>query len=294
MLYWLIICDASNLIPAIHPPLLLFHVGTVRRRKRRRRRRRIGTPNWQIWNTCTQLLFHVGIVRRRRRRRIGTPNWQIWDSCTQLRRAIVSACPSLWLIAVAAARIVCRGLMTSISILHNHLYHTTTWSSGDILLMTFWGAVAGHKAKILIDSGASYNVVDESFVRKYDIWVQDAKQEVLCGGNASIGTIGHTTATVQAQSYKAQVQLFVMPSPKSGFKVVLGQSWLIMHAAKIDYSHEQVVVELNNASYVLSCSAHNDMGNPVLNGVPTALERRGLNVLLWHNDWDRGWNDDWL
>ena len=46
---------------------------------------------------------------------------------------------------------------------------------------------------------------------------------------------------------------------------MLGQSWLIRHAAKIDYSHEQVLVEHNNITHVLSCGLHNDTGNPVLN-----------------------------
>ena len=145
---------------------------------------------------------------------------------------------------------------------YNNLEH-----SGDTLLMTSSGAVAGHKAKFLIDSGASHNFIDESFVQKYNLKVQDAKQEVLCGENASVGIIGHTTATVQVQSYKAQVQFFVMPLPKSGFKIVLGQSWLIRHATKIDYSHEQVLVEHNNITHVLSCGAHKDMGNPVLNAI---------------------------
>ena len=126
---------------------------------------------------------------------------------------------------------------------------------------------ATDEAKFLIDSGASHDTIDESFVYNYNLRVQDAKQEVLCGGKASIGIIGHTTATVQVQSYKAQVQFFVMPLPKFGFKIVLGQSWLIRHTAKMDYSHEQVLLQHNKLTHVLSCGRHNDMGKPVLNAI---------------------------
>lgn len=61
-----------------------------------------------------------------------------------------------------------------------------------------------------------------------------------------------TQRPIQVQSYKARVKFFVVPLPKSGFKVVLGQSWLLIRAARTDFSHEQVLVEHNNASHVLS------------------------------------------
>ncbi len=40
--------------------------------------------------------------------------------------------------------------------------YTNLEHSGYTLLMTFSGAVAGHKAKFLIDSGDSHNFIDES------------------------------------------------------------------------------------------------------------------------------------
>ena len=106
---------------------------------------------------------------------------------------------------------------------------------GKQLMMTFEGVVAGSQANVLIDSGASHNFIDQSFVMKNNLNVEKGSGHVLCAGKNEVPVQGVVKARVKIQSFAGELNMLMLDMPSEGLHVVLGQPWLKEHKAVLSY-----------------------------------------------------------
>jgi hypothetical protein len=101
--------------------------------------------------------------------------------------------------------------------------------------MTFSCKVGGHKARVLVDTGSSYNIVSSKFAKSHKIEFC-ATEETKCIqvwglGNRPIQVEGRVRLKFESPLYKANITFFVVPTISD---VILGQPWLA-DTAVLDY-----------------------------------------------------------
>jgi hypothetical protein len=94
---------------------------------------------------------------------------------------------------------------------------------------------------ILIDSGASHNLISDALCKQLGLTLQQSSGQILCGGNSTVSSSGVVDVPIQMNSYSEAIRVIALPvAACSAFQVILGQSRLRRHGALIDYGHNCV------------------------------------------------------
>ena len=109
-------------------------------------------------------------------------------------------------------------------------------------LIKLEGSVSGHRAVILIDSGATGNFVSASFVSKHRLpSVPLAKQDFVTLADGSQQAAGSTVPSVpvSVNSYSDHIDLVSLPL--AGYDIILGMPWLRAYNPQIDWKRSTIV-----------------------------------------------------
>ena len=106
---------------------------------------------------------------------------------------------------------------------------TTDMYTSSPLLMTYTAIVQGHRARVLIDSGASTSFINSQFVKQYSIPLH-----ALAYANSPVmlATGVHAYANYEAREISIQIQSYsdvfdFISLPLGAYDVILGMTWLV-------------------------------------------------------------------
>lgn len=120
-------------------------------------------------------------------------------------------------------------------------------------LIKLHATIKGVSAVVLLDSGASGNFVDQSFVEKFNIKSEPlpvANRVTLADGSIYRCNRIARDVSITIQSY-SDVEDFVC-LPLNGYQAILGMPWLVKHNPTVDWINKIVKFEHNNYSVELS------------------------------------------
>ena len=123
-------------------------------------------------------------------------------------------------------------------------------------LIKLQATIKGVTAVVLLDSGASGNFVDQSFVERFNIKSEPlpvANRVTLADGSIHRSNRIARDVSLTIQSY-SDVEDFVCLS-LNGYQAILGMPWLVKHNPTIDWVNQIIKFEHNNRSVELSSSS---------------------------------------
>ena len=130
-------------------------------------------------------------------------------------------------------------IMPRANIIPSSINQVFTTSSSLIKLQ---GSVSGHRAIILIDSGATGNFVSASFVEKHRLpSIPLAKQDFVTLADGSQQAAGSTVPSlpVSVMSYSDCIDFISLPL--HGYDIILGMPWLRAYNPQIDWKSSTIV-----------------------------------------------------
>ena len=160
-------------------------------------------------------------------------------------------------------------LVPSYSCLYNFVPTSNNHLTPHSSLIKLVVSVAGHKARALVDCGATTNFIDSTFVSSRSIPTLSISQPVFI--NLGDGSQRATTAVtpqlaVNVASHSSQLALLIVPL--SGCDIVLGMPWLADVNPRIDW-----------AAKTLRFNTHS-----LANNNPTSIEQVAEQTLSTHNN----------
>ena len=122
-------------------------------------------------------------------------------------------------------------------------------------LLKYDGFIAGVTARVLIDSGASNNFIDESFANQHNIETElisrhNASRVKLANGE--VVRIHKKTKVLHVDiiNHRSSTEFIVMKL--NGYDAILGMPWLITENPKIDWLKKEVLFEGNKTTEVIA------------------------------------------
>ena len=121
------------------------------------------------------------------------------------------------------------------------------------LSMMFATNIAGHEATVLLDSGASENFVSQDFCRHAGLRAITAATPTVIklGDGSDMSTRQQCLATFRLQSLPVSVTCHITPLPAE-ISMVLGDDWLKMHKAQLDFEQASCTLIKAKRRHVLS------------------------------------------
>ena len=141
--------------------------------------------------------------------------------------------------------------------------------------------VGAHSAAVLVDSGATTNFIDQSYVQRHALPTEPIAQvQTITLGDGSQRSTSLITRPlgVRVGTYTDSIPFVVVPL--AGCDAVLGMPWLQSHNPSIDWSDRSIVVgahKLRPPRYRDSCNLNSSSLSPSVSAVSVA--GKGMIVL---------------
>lgn len=125
-------------------------------------------------------------------------------------------------------------------------------SQPDGLIMCVAGRVAGARTRVLFDSGASH--MSKSCAERLGLHMRASSRatKVQIADGKELDIYGTCFAKLQLGSYSAGLTFYVTDITQD-WDIVLGQSWMVSHSARLDFGTFSVVGWKNGRQFTLSC-----------------------------------------
>lgn len=134
--------------------------------------------------------------------------------------------------------------------------------------LRYTGTLCGRPARILIDSGASHNVVAAKWMRQHNIKGQSesGKRRVKCG-NGETDSTSETLRQVKLRLSRAygERQDFSVPGLGIDYDIILGKPWLYAHNPHINWRTDKIRFDYLGQRITLSCTLPHQSRQVLLN-----------------------------
>jgi len=108
-------------------------------------------------------------------------------------------------------------------------------------LITLHGNVAGHRALVLVDSGATGNFVSSSFVTQHRlVTVPLSKEDTVVFADGSKQTASALVSSVPISIATYADRLDLASIPLSGYDIILGMTWLEQYNPNVDWRQKMI------------------------------------------------------
>ena len=125
-------------------------------------------------------------------------------------------------------------------------------------LIILKGAVAGHKATILIDSGASFDYISKDFALQHNLQLTAIapRQVTIADGTPYMAEQMAKSAEITMDKFKDKVSLHLFPL--TAYDVILGKPFLCRHNPSINWRTNTMEIHTDHDTFVLR-SAHDSL-----------------------------------
>lgn len=122
--------------------------------------------------------------------------------------------------------------------------------SEEVNSMQFTGELAGAKARVHVDTGATHSFVASHFIEKHGLAVVPAARTVALADGNTVPVTGTCKARLQLDNIQ-DVHSFLVLSLDSTYDVLLGQDWLRRKAAVLDFGNRSMSVSHRDSPRVI-------------------------------------------
>ncbi|BDA51628.1 probable transposon Ty3-G Gag-Pol polyprotein [Coccomyxa sp. Obi] len=135
-------------------------------------------------------------------------------------------------------------------------------------LLRYTGTLCGRPARILIDSGASHNIVAAKWLRQHNIkgQLESGKRQVKFG-NGETDTTSETLLQAKLRLSRAYGERldFSVAGLDIDYDIILGKPWLYGRNPRIDWRKDRVTFDFNGQPITLSCTLPHSSEQVLLN-----------------------------
>jgi hypothetical protein len=113
--------------------------------------------------------------------------------------------------------------------------------------MTLETTINKHKARILVDSGATRNYIDQKFIEQHNLPFKQTKEwaEVVGANGETIieGYKKKANATVRSNNYYAGITFDIAPLNSEYYDAIVGMSWLKQFNPIVDWEQGKITIQ---------------------------------------------------